>query len=54
MRFWIAPTNGVRTSSFSDRTAERAWDRFLLGSVSESVLRHARCSVQVIREPSSS
>jgi nucleotide-binding universal stress UspA family protein len=29
-------------------------DRFLLGSVSESVLRHARCSVQVIREPSSS
>lgn len=25
--------------------------RFLLGSVAESVVRHARCSVQIIREP---
>jgi nucleotide-binding universal stress UspA family protein len=26
-------------------------DRFLLGSVSEAVVRHARCSVEVIRVP---
>jgi nucleotide-binding universal stress UspA family protein len=27
-------------------------DRFLLGSVSESIVRHAPCSVQVVRVPS--
>lgn len=27
-------------------------DRFLMGSVSEAVVRHARCSVEVIRMPS--
>jgi nucleotide-binding universal stress UspA family protein len=26
-----------------------AWGRFLLGSVSEAVARHAKCSVQVVR-----
>jgi len=26
-------------------------DRFMLGSVSEAVLRHARCSVEVVRLP---
>jgi nucleotide-binding universal stress UspA family protein len=26
-------------------------DRFLLGSVSESIAMHARCSVEVIRKP---
>lgn len=29
----------------------RGVDRFLLGSVSENVVRHATCSVDVIREP---
>jgi len=27
----------------------RAWERFLLGSVSQSVVSHAKCSVQVVR-----
>jgi len=27
-------------------------DRFLLGSVSEAVARHARCSVEIVRNPS--
>jgi len=27
----------------------RAWERFLLGSVSQSVVSHARCSVEVVR-----
>ena len=27
----------------------RAWKRFLLGSVSQSVVSHARCSVEVVR-----
>jgi nucleotide-binding universal stress UspA family protein len=27
----------------------RAWERFLLGSVSQSVVSHAKCSVEVIR-----
>lgn len=31
----------------------RGWDRFLLGSVSESVARYAHCSVQIVRRPSS-
>jgi nucleotide-binding universal stress UspA family protein len=29
----------------------RAWERFLLGSVSQSVVSHARCSVEVVRCP---
>jgi nucleotide-binding universal stress UspA family protein len=29
----------------------KALDRFLLGSVSEAVVRHARCSVEVVRVP---
>jgi len=29
----------------------RAWERFLLGSVSQSVVSHAQCSVEVIRCP---
>ena len=29
----------------------RAWERFLLGSVSQSVVSHAKCSVEVVREP---
>lgn len=29
----------------------RAWERFLLGSVSQSVVSHAKCSVQVVRCP---
>jgi nucleotide-binding universal stress UspA family protein len=28
---------------------EKDWTRFLLGSVSEAVVRHAQCSVQVVR-----
>lgn len=28
-------------------------DRFMMGSVAESVVRHARCSVLVVRSPSS-
>ncbi len=28
---------------------EKDWTRFLMGSVSEAVVRHARCSVQVVR-----
>ncbi|HEV8136029.1 MAG TPA: universal stress protein [Pyrinomonadaceae bacterium] len=27
----------------------RAWERFLLGSVSQSVISHAKCSVEVVR-----
>ena len=30
---------------------DKGFDRFLLGSVSESVVRHAPCSVQVVRLP---
>ncbi|MBZ5661976.1 MAG: universal stress protein [Acidobacteriia bacterium] len=30
---------------------DKGFDRFLLGSVSESVVRHAPCSVQVVRIP---
>jgi nucleotide-binding universal stress UspA family protein len=30
----------------------RAWERFLLGSVSQSVVAHAKCSVEVVRCPS--
>ena len=30
----------------------RAWERFLLGSVSQAVVSHARCSVEVVRHPS--
>lgn len=30
-----------------------AWERFLLGSVSQSVVSHAKCSVEVIRCPRS-
>lgn len=29
----------------------RAWERFLLGSVSQSVVAHAHCSVEVVRCP---
>jgi nucleotide-binding universal stress UspA family protein len=29
----------------------RAWERFLLGSVSHSVVSHAKCSVEVVRCP---
>ena len=29
----------------------RAWERFLLGSVSHAVVSHARCSVEVVRCP---
>jgi nucleotide-binding universal stress UspA family protein len=29
----------------------RAWERFLLGSVSQSIVSHAKCSVEVIRCP---
>lgn len=29
----------------------RAWERFLLGSVSQSVVGHAKCSVEVVRCP---
>ncbi len=28
---------------------EKDWTRFLMGSVSEAVVRHAQCSVQVVR-----
>ena len=28
---------------------EKDWSRFLMGSVSEAVVRHAQCSVQVVR-----
>lgn len=31
----------------------RAWERFLLGSVSQSVVSHAKCSVEVVRCPRS-
>lgn len=31
----------------------RAWERFLLGSVSQSVVAHAKCSVEVVRCPHS-
>ena len=27
----------------------RAWERFLLGSVSQAIVSHARCSVEVVR-----
>jgi len=27
----------------------RAWERFLLGSVSQSIVSHAECSVEVVR-----
>ncbi|HYL09557.1 MAG TPA: universal stress protein [Candidatus Acidoferrales bacterium] len=30
----------------------RGLDRFLLGSVSEAVARHARCSIEIVRIPS--
>lgn len=29
----------------------RAWERFLLGSVSQAVVSHAKCSVEVVRCP---
>jgi nucleotide-binding universal stress UspA family protein len=29
----------------------RAWERFLLGSVSQSIVSHANCSVEVVRCP---
>ncbi|HEY6122894.1 MAG TPA: universal stress protein [Pyrinomonadaceae bacterium] len=29
----------------------RAWERFLLGSVSQAVVAHAKCSVEVVRHP---
>lgn len=29
----------------------RAWERFLLGSVSQSVVSHAKCSVEIVRCP---
>ena len=29
----------------------RAWERFLLGSVSQAVISHAKCSVEVVRCP---
>ena len=29
----------------------RAWERFLLGSVSQMVVSHAKCSVEVVRCP---
>jgi nucleotide-binding universal stress UspA family protein len=32
----------------------RAWERFLLGSVSQSVVSHAKCSVEVVRCPTNS
>jgi nucleotide-binding universal stress UspA family protein len=32
---------------------QRGIQRFLLGSVAESVSRHARCSVQIVRAPQS-
>jgi|SRR5271157_338656 len=32
---------------------QRGIQRFLLGSVAESVARHARCSVQIVRAPQS-
>lgn len=28
-----------------------AWERFLLGSVSQAVVSHAKCSVEVVRRP---
>jgi len=28
----------------------RAWERFLLGSVSQAIVSHARCSVEVVRK----
>ena len=31
----------------------RAWERFLLGSVSQAVVSHAKCSVEVVRCPPS-
>jgi nucleotide-binding universal stress UspA family protein len=32
----------------------RAWERFLLGSVSQAVVSHAKCSVEVVRCPPAS
>ena len=29
----------------------RAWERFLMGSVSQAVVSHAKCSVEVVRSP---
>jgi len=29
----------------------RAWERFLMGSVSQAVVSHAQCSVEVVRAP---
>jgi nucleotide-binding universal stress UspA family protein len=29
----------------------RAWEKFLLGSVSQSIVSHAKCSVEVVRCP---
>lgn len=29
----------------------RAWERFLMGSVSQSIISHAKCSVEVVRCP---
>ena len=34
-----------------DSHGYRAWERFLLGSVSQSVVSHAKCSVEVVRCP---
>ncbi len=36
---------------FMGSHGRRGIERFLIGSVSEAVLRHARCSVEVVRTP---
>ena len=49
MRFSTARRAGILTSSCSAPTARADWIAFLLGSVSENVMRHATCSVEVVR-----